>query len=166
MRLHPLSILLSVPAIFLACSSGGPGAAPGGPTPNAYGSPGSTQPALVPNTPAPGGGQVEQPTVDSGTNNPRDTGSGADTNTVQDTNTGGDLCSTPSKCSGDPAQDPTTCRTNVADPKCGTQWRTYYTCIVARQVCKTDGSNTTDPEATLAACSAEGMSLSTCVNNP
>jgi len=152
MRLHPLAIFLSIPAIFLACSDGGPGSAqsPGGPS--AFGQSGATVPALAPGGPA-STGEVPNPQVDSGQQQ-QDTGGGTDTKPATDTGGGGDpVCARPSKCS-DTFIPPDICNAQIT--KCGSVARTYFTCLSDNQVCKTDGSNTTDAAATTAACSAEG----------
>jgi hypothetical protein len=158
MRLHPLTIVLSIPAIFLACSSGGPGSAPSPGGSNAFGQPGATVPALSPITPSTGG-QTPEPEFDSGNpqdTNPRDTGV-VDTGSTADT--GGDICSKPSTCSADPAPDVTTCQTNLAST-CGSLWLSYYQCVDRNRTCTVDG--VTDTAALSSACSSEISALSTC----
>jgi hypothetical protein len=158
MRLHPLSILISVPAIFLACSSGGQGSATVGPGAGAFGSPGASTPALSPITG--GGAQTPdpEPGVDSGTQR-QDTGTVVvDTGTKPDTATGSP-CTAPSKCS-DVMFEPATCETDVSDATCGAQARAYYSCLVANQKCTAEG--TTDFAAISTSCASAASTLQTC----
>jgi hypothetical protein len=153
MRLHPLYIFLSVPALFIACSSGGPGSAPPFGSPSAFGQNGATTPALgtTPEAPKPGG-QTPDPPADTGTT-PQDTGGGTDTRPPTDTGgtTGDPVCARPSKCS-DTFIPADVC--NMQITKCGSVARTYFTCLSDNQVC--DGTGATDFTATTGACTEEG----------
>ena len=158
MRLHPLAIVLSIPAVFLACSSGGVGTVNLSADPSAYGQSGANVPALSPIGTVSGGQTPEPEPRDTGTQI-QDTGTVVqDTGTRQDTSTG-DLCSTPSKCS-DPVIDPSACSSAIADPTCGSQARTYIACLQTKQVC--DSTGKTDLSATGAACSSEAAAYSAC----
>ena len=150
MRLHPLWIVFSVPALFIACSAGGPGSTSTA-DPAVFGQSGPTIAPLGPGAPTGGGGQTTNPPRDTGVVL-EDTGGGTDTNVAVDTGMSGNpVCSRPSKCS-DTFIPATTC--NDAISRCGAPATTFFTCLSNNQVCATDG--TTDQAATIGACSAEG----------
>ena len=151
MRLHAKYLFASIPVVFLACSSGGPGSAPSPGSVGAFGQPGAANPVLP--VSAGGGDQPDpgNPPVDSGTTQ-QDTGGGTDTRPVDTGGTTGDpVCARPSKCS-DTFIPQDVC--NMQITKCGSVARTYFTCLSDNQVC--DGTGATDVAATTGACSAEG----------
>jgi hypothetical protein len=163
MRLHPLTIVLSIPALFVACSSGGEGtpSLPSGP--GVFSQPGASVPALAPGAPSvPGGQGPDVPPQDTGTTT-QDTGGTVDTGSVQDT--GSSECNSllTSTCSADgppPTSQVDTCRSQLAG-SCASQWRTLYQCVQARRVCDTT-TNATDWTTTLGLCEAEQTAASTC----